>query len=226
MSAEAPQTDNFREWFRYQLARDSLNFRIIKVRKHENIYVSGDHAEALYYIDSGQIKLLMLSPEGKECILAVYTQGDTFGESCLTGKAPRQETATAMESTILRRIPCDLFLSHLTKHSLLDKFLKYLVARIAEQQQLIAHLLTLDGEHMLAWIILLLARKVGRSDPPNSRIEHKISHDELSEMVGTTRPRVTEFMRRFRDLGLIEITSERFLIVNEEKLAHYLAHVS
>jgi CRP/FNR family transcriptional regulator, cyclic AMP receptor protein len=226
MAGETPNPNDFKARFRYSLLRDTLNFRTTKVRKHQNIYVSGEPAEEVYFIESGQVKLLMLSPEGKECILAVYTEGDTFGESCLTGNAARQETATAMEHTILRRIPSDVLLSHLTRYALVEKFVKYLVARVAEQQQFIARLMTLDSQHTLAWIILLLARKLGRSDPPHSRIEHKITHEELSEMVGTTRPRVTEFMRRFRELGLIEITSERFLIVNEEKLSEYLALVA
>jgi biotin operon repressor len=57
------------------------------------------------------------------------------------------------------------------------------------------------------------------------RIEHKISHEELSEMVGTTRPRISKFMQRFRILGLIETSAERFLIIKEKKLADYLAQI-
>ena len=223
MSAEGPHTDDFKERLRFLLTCDILNIKPARVRKHEDIYVSGDPAEAVYFIESGQVKLLIISPEGRACVLAVYTPGDTFGESCLTGHSPRQETATAMEPTIVRRIPCDLFLSHLSKHSLLDKFVKYLVARVAEQQQLIAHLMTLDSEHMLAWIILSLARKVGRPHPPNSLIEHKITHDELSEMVGTTRPRITGFLKNFRLRGLVRLSPERHLIINEKKLADFLA---
>lgn len=226
MLVEASNTNDFKEPFRYSLLRDPLNFKITRIKKHQNIYVCGDRAEAIYFVDSGHVKLLMLSPEGKECILAIYARGDTFGESCLTGKASRQETATAMEHTILRRVPCNVLLSHLKAHSLVEQFMKYLITRLDEQQQLIAHLCTLDSQHMLAWIILLLGRKLGRSDPPRRRIEHKITHEDLSLMVGTTRPRITAFMKRFRNLGLIEVTAEQFLIIHEKKLSDYLARVT
>ncbi|HWH75973.1 MAG TPA: helix-turn-helix domain-containing protein, partial [Candidatus Binatus sp.] len=62
--------------------------------------------------------------------------------------------------------------------------------------------------------------------PHSIRIELKISHDELSEMVGTTRPRISLFMQRFRNLDLIETNSDHFLIIKEKKLADYLASIA
>lgn len=226
MSVEAFNPSDFKQRLRNSLRRDPLKFRIIKVKKHQNIYVCGDQAEAIYFVESGNVKLLMLSPEGKESIFAIHTHGDTFGESCLRGKSLRHETAIALDHTTVRRIPCNLFLTHLKEHSLVDEFMNYLISRMVEQQQLIAHLTTLDSEHILAWILLLLGRKLGRLDPPLTRLEHKFTHEELSSMVGTTRPRITTFMKRFRDLGLIAVTSDQFLIVHEKKLSNYLARVA
>jgi CRP-like cAMP-binding protein len=73
---------------------------------------------------------------------------------------------------------------------------------------------------------LQLARKLGKKDPRSIRIENKISHEELSEMVGTTRPRISMFMQRFRELGLIEISADHYLIIKEKKLAAYLARIA
>jgi CRP-like cAMP-binding protein len=168
------------------------------------------------------IKLLMISSEGKECLLAIHTAGDTFGELCLAGSSPRQETATAMEETILKRITCAQFLLHLTNNSLVEGFVKYLATRVSEQQHVIANLITVNSEHRLGETLLLLANKLGQPDPRSTRIEQKVTHEELSEMVGTTRPRITAFMLKFRDLGLIEISPEHFLIIKEKKLAEYL----
>ncbi|MDZ4345222.1 MAG: helix-turn-helix domain-containing protein [Candidatus Binatia bacterium] len=53
-----------------------------------------------------------------------------------------------------------------------------------------------------------------------------MSHEELSEMVGTTRPRISLFMERFKHLGLIERGAERFLIIKEKKLTDYLAQIA
>jgi CRP-like cAMP-binding protein len=67
---------------------------------------------------------------------------------------------------------------------------------------------------------------MGKKDPRSIRIELKISHEELSEMVGTTRPRISMFMQRFRNLGLIEMSTEHFLIIKENKLAAYLTQIA
>jgi len=218
-------TKDFRKRLDESLRHATLNFPTVHVGKHRNVYVCGDAAGSVYFIQSGQIKLLMLSPEGKECLLAIHTAGDTFGELCLTGSDPRQETATAMEETTLKRIPCAQFFLHMANNSLVEGFVQYLATRVGDQQQVIANLITVDSEHRLGETLLLLAHKLGQPDPRSTRIEQKITHEELAEMVGTTRPRITEFMRRFRSLGLIEISPEHFLIVKEAKLADYLARL-
>lgn len=86
--------------------------------------------------------------------------------------------------------------------------------------------MTVNSEQRLGKPLLQLAHKLGLQDPSSIRIEHKISHEELSEMVGTTRPRISEFMQRFRNLGLIETTVEHFLIIEEKKLTDYLAQTA
>lgn len=219
-------TSGFKESLHESLRRATLNFPTVHIGKHQHVYVCGDPAGSVYVIQSGMIKLLMLSSDGKECLLAIHTAGDTFGELCLASSSPRQETATAMEETILKRIPCAQFLLHLTNNSLVEGFVKYMATRVSEQQHVIAHLITVNSEHRLGETLLLLANKLGQPDPRSTRIEQKVTHEELSEMVGTTRPRITAFMLKFRDLGLIEISPEHFLIVKEKKLSDYLARLA
>lgn len=216
----------FKQRFQRLLERDATKFNSFHVGKHQPVYVCGDPADEVYFIERGQVKLLMLSPEGKECLVAINTAGDIFGELALTALLTRQETAVTMEHTILKQIPRKLFLLYLTNELLLGDFVQYLAARIAEQQQCIANLITVDSEHRLGETLLLLAGKLGQPNHRSTRIEHKITHEELSEMVGTTRPRITEFMIKFRNLGLIELSTERFLIVKEQALAEYLARAS
>ena len=226
MSKQTQQTDLFKQQLRQSLQRESLNSRTVKIARHANVYTCGDHDEMVFFIESGRIKLLMLSPEGKECLLAIHSAGDIFGELCLSGSGARLETATAMEQTILKKIPRSQFLARLNRDSLLEGYVRYLAVRIAEQQQVIADLVTVDSEQRLGKTLLQLARTLGKKDLESTRIELKISHDELSEMVGTTRPRISLFMQRFRNLGLIETNLDRFLVVKEKKLADYLAQIA
>lgn len=222
---QTPTTNGFKERLHESSQRATLNFPTVHVGKHQHVYVCGDPADAVYFIESGQVKLLMLSPEGKECLLAIQTAGDTFGELCLAESGPRRETAIAMEDTKLKRFPCFSFFQHLSQNSLVEGFVRYLAARVGDQQQVIANLITVDSEHRLGETLLFLAHKLGQPDPFSIRIEHKITHEELAEMVGTTRPRITAFMLEFRALGLIEITPEHFLVIKEEKLSDYLGRI-
>jgi CRP-like cAMP-binding protein len=224
MTEQSFTIGGFKDRLHQSLQRDVLHFPTVEVAKHQNVYVCGDPAASVYFIQAGQIKLLMPSADGKECLLAIHTHGDTFGELCLAQSSARQETATAMTETTLKRIPCAQFFLHLSRNSLVEDFVRYLANRIADQQRIIANLLTVDSERRLGETLLLLANKLGRPDLRSTCIEQKITHEELSEMVGTTRPRITTFMQKFRVLGLIEISPEHFLIVKEAKLSDYLEH--
>jgi CRP-like cAMP-binding protein len=226
MLQERPQAELFKQQMRESLRSETLNSRAVTIAKHDHVYTCGDCDEMVYFIESGEVKLIMLSSKGRECLLAIHTMGDIFGESRLCGLGPRRETATAMEETILKQIPCSRFFACLSRDSLFEGFVQYLSARIAEQQQVIADLVTADSEQRLGKTLLQLARKLGKQDPRSIRIELKISHEELSEMVGTTRPRISTFMRRFRNLRLIETNEDHFLFIKEKKLTDHLARIA
>jgi CRP-like cAMP-binding protein len=106
MIQQTPQIDRFKQQLRDSLQRETMNARAIKIAKHANVYTCGGQDEMVYFVESGQIKLLMLSSEGKECLLAIHSDGDIFGELCLSGLGSRLESATAMKATTLKQIPC------------------------------------------------------------------------------------------------------------------------
>lgn len=226
MIQDYPETSLFKEQMRESLQREVRDSRAIKIAKHASVYNFGEQDEMVYFIESGQVKLLILSPEGRECLLAIHSSGDVFGELCLSGIAGRLETATAMEETLLKKVPCAKFLERLAADSLLEGFIKYLSVRVADQQEVIANLVTVDSEQRLGKTLLQLARQLGKKVPRGTRIELRISHEELSNMIGTTRPRISVFMQRFRNLGLIELSEERYLIIDENKLTAYLASIA
>lgn len=222
MQQPIPQVDRFNQQLQTALRQATRQCPALNVAKGANLYCLGDQDSVVYFIDSGQIKLVMPTPAGHECLLAILTAGDICGEGCLAGLGERRETATAMTAAVVRALPCSQFLLLLNREGLLPGFIHYLAGRIADQQATIANLLTVDSEQRLGKTLLQLARKLGKHDPRSIRIEQRITHEELAAMVGTTRPRISTFMRRFRELGLIEFSAERFLIVKEMKLSAYL----
>jgi len=225
MIEEYPQVDAFKQKLRDSLRLETVNSTAIKMAANATVYSHGDKDEKVYFIESGQIKLLMLATEGRECILAIHAAGDVFGELCLSGLDARAETAVAMQETVLKQIPCDRFFARLKDESLFEGFVQYLAVRIADQQQIISNLVTVDSEQRLGKTLLRLARTMGKRDPHSIRIELKISHEELSRMVGATQSRVSIFMQRFHNLGLIETNPDEFLVIKEVKLADYVANL-
>ena len=223
---ETPQVEEFKVKLRATMRRETLRERSIKFANRKHVYVAGDSDEIIYFIETGQVKLVMTSAQGKECLLAIHSNGDIFGELCLSGIGSRSETATTMRATTLKQLPCAHFFACLGRDGLYEGFIRYMAVRVADQQQVIANLVTVDSEQRLGQTLLQLARTMGKKDPRSIRIELRITHAELSEMVGTTRPRISLFMQRFHNLGLIETNREHFFVIKENKLSDYLEHIA
>ena len=221
------QSDQFKQQLSYSLQQETPQAPTTTIAKNAHVYRCGELDQTVYFIESGQIKLLMRSPEERECLLAIHTTGDIFGESCLSGIGARLETAIAMEETVLKQIPRPKFFARLERDALfVVGFVQYLAVRLADQQQVIANLATVDSEQRLGKTLLRLAHTLGKQDTNGIRIELRITHEELSEMVGTTRPRISVFMQRLRNLGLIETNADHFLVIKENKLTAYLAQIA
>jgi CRP/FNR family cyclic AMP-dependent transcriptional regulator len=226
MPQHSLEPDRFKEDMGNVLLAETRNSSVLTIPKHDTVYAAGDEAGSVFFIQTGQVKLIMLSSEGKECMLAIHAARDIFGEMCLADAGTRQETATAMEDTRLKEIPAGRFLELLGKHALLEGFVRYMAVRVADQQQVIANLVTVDSEQRLGKTLLHLAAQLGKREPDSVLIELRISHEELATMVGTTRPRISMFMQRFRNLGLVDLSQEHYMIVKEKKLAAYLESIA
>jgi CRP-like cAMP-binding protein len=170
------------------------------------IFSQGDVAQHVLYIQSGSVKLSVLSRTGKEAVVAILGAGDFFGEGCLAGQARRMATARALDTTAALVVEKPQMLRMLHAHpALADRFLGHMLARnIRIEEDLIDQLFN-SSEKRLARALLLLAR-YGSEDAPLHL--PKLSQETLAEMVGTTRSRINFFMNKFRDLGFIEYNGE------------------
>ncbi len=206
-----------REFFRKR-----TECRQIHISKNEHIYSSGQREPMVYFIESGGVKLLLPSAEGKEYLLAIRCSGDIFGELCLSGQSTRLETAVAMRETTLRQMPHCSFIMGLKQQLLLEGLVQYLAVRLCEQQEITMAMATANSEQRLAKTLLYLSRCLGRKDSYGTHIEQRLSQYELSEMVGTTRTRIGVFLKKFRDLGLVRLSKQQCLVIEQKRLAEYL----
>jgi CRP/FNR family cyclic AMP-dependent transcriptional regulator len=214
-------SSRFAQRLRGLVEDDSGGATTIRIPRGGHVFNSGDRDDDVYMIETGQVKTVTFSRDGKQCLLSIYAPGDVFGELCQASSG-RLETATAMRPTILRRIQSGRFRAALADQDLLEAFLAYLALRVSEQQQIITNLVTMDSERRLAAVLLTLADKIGKRHSTGTRIEQRITQEELSDMVGTTRSRVGYFLKRFAEAGLVSRHPGAFLVVDESGLADYL----
>jgi CRP/FNR family cyclic AMP-dependent transcriptional regulator len=169
----------------------------------ESVFSQGDAADAVFYIESGKVKLTVVSKRGKEAVVAILPEGSFFGEGCLAGQLQRMSTANAVQRTTAIRVEKMVMLKLLRQEpKFADSFLGYLLARnIRMEADLVDHLFN-SSEKRLARLLLLLAN-FGQESKPIPLIA-KMSQETLAEMIGTTRSRVSFFLNRFRDLGFID----------------------
>jgi CRP/FNR family transcriptional regulator, cyclic AMP receptor protein len=167
------------------------------------IFAQGDPATSVMYVESGAVRLSVVSHAGKEAVIAVLEAGHFFGEGCLASQPLRMATATAMgRCTIISVEKPDMVRKLHARPPFAARFLTHMLTRnIRIEEDLIDQLFNFS-EKRLARTLLLLARY---GEPEAShRTLPRVSQETLGEMVGTTRSRVNFFMNRFRKLGFIE----------------------
>lgn len=176
--------------------------KIVAVPKKRTIFVQGDEADAVFYIQKGKVRLTVVSKTGKEATIGIVNERNFFGEGALAGQILRMGSAAAMTDCELLRIDKRAMMTALHReHAFSDMFVAYLLARNIRYEQDLVDQLFNSSEKRLARVLLLLAR-FGKEGVPETVVP-KISQETLAEMVGTTRSRVSYFMNRFRKLGFI-----------------------
>ena len=177
--------------------------KVKEFKEAEVIYSQGDAAKNVMYLQSGGVKLSVVSESGKEAVVAILGPGDFFGEGCLAGHSVRMGSAKAVSPVTALVIEKNEMLKVLhEQHDLSDRFINFMLARnIRIEEDLIDQLFN-SSEKRLARTLLLLAR-YGKEDQPHAVLP-RVSQETLAEMIGTTRSRVNFFMNKFRNLGFIE----------------------
>jgi CRP/FNR family cyclic AMP-dependent transcriptional regulator len=185
------------------LAKVGEGRSIGKYRKNQVLFSQGDAADSVFYIQKGKVKLTVVSEQGKEAVVAIQGPDEFCGEGCLTGQPRRVATATAMtECEIMKLEKKAIVLVLHNKPAFSEMFIALLLARTTRVEEDLVDQLFNSSEKRLARALLLLANfgKEGRPEP----IIAKVSQETLAEMIGTTRSRVSHFMNKFRQLGLID----------------------
>ena len=172
-------------------------------RNKQPIFSQGDAADAMFYVEAGNVKLTVLSKRGKKAVIAIFRQGDFFGEGCLGAPSLRMSTATAVHLATITRVEKATIVRILHDDPVFARLLiAHLLSRVVRIEEDFLDQLFNSSEKRLARTLLLLASFGTQSKPDPAVL--KVSQGTLAEMIGTTRSRVSFFMNRFRKMGLID----------------------
>jgi CRP-like cAMP-binding protein len=176
---------------------------IANYRKGQTIFSQGDDCTTVLYLQQGTVKLTIVSPAGKEAVIAILYPGDFFGEGCIAGQPRRVARAVAVQPASVLAINKKEMLRVIhEEHEFCDRFISHMLKRNVRIEEDLADQLFNSSEKRLARALLLAAR-YGKEEQVE-KIVGKVSQETWAEMIGTTRSRVSYFMNKFRKLGYIK----------------------
>jgi len=197
-----------------------LSKQVTNYGRGATIYSQGESGTSVLYIQAGTVRLSVVSPEGREAILATLHTGDFFGEGTLSGQPVRITTARAVSECTILAIERSAMLRMLhDEHDFSDRFISYMLTRNARIESDLIDQLFNSSEKRLARALLLLTQWSGG---PPELTALKVSQETLAKTIGSTRTRVNYFMNKFRKAGYVDYSGDGLKV--NSSLANVLLH--
>lgn len=201
------------------LARLAEKVEVREVRRREVVYLPGDPGEALFVVNGGRIKISKVTRDGKALTLSYCGPSEIFGETCLVDGGPREEMAEAMENSMVTEIQRVDFENLLASYATLGlRMTQLLASRRRDLENKIETLVFRDVTSKLAELLLELADKYGVEDSRGTLVAIKITHQELANLIGSTRETVSLTLSQFKRKKLISTEGRKVIISDSESL--------
>jgi CRP-like cAMP-binding protein len=189
------------------------------VKKKEFIYLPGDPSYQVYLLKSGRIKIARITEKGKEITLALLKPGDIFGELEALEETPRDTLAEALADADLCLIRREDFLRMLKARPDLSLRLTKLIGfRLRSIESRIEDLVFRDVPARLAHVLLEMAKEFGKQEGDGVRIGARLTHQDLANLIGSTRETVSATLGDFKRQGLLHLDGRSILITSPQKL--------
>ncbi|ADO76991.1 Crp/Fnr family transcriptional regulator [Halanaerobium praevalens] len=191
--------------------------------KDEVIFFENDSVKKLYFLVKGKVKLSMLSAAGKEKVLTILQEGDIFGELSLFDEDPHPLTAEVMSDARLLIIPWnEMERMIIERPSLAIKIIEALSKKTRLLTSQVRELVFQDAAGRLASLLSRLADDFGREIELGTVIDLVLTHQEIANLIGSSRVTVTKLINRFIDEGMIIIKKRKIIIKDFESLGERL----
>jgi CRP-like cAMP-binding protein len=207
-----------------ELSAESLSrlaelVELTEVRRRQVIYLPGDPGHSVYFVNGGRVKISKVTRDGKELTLAYRGPGEVFGEIVLVDGGPREEMAEAVDNALLTVIPRADFEQLVERErTVAFRLTKVLAQRRREVESKIEHLVFKDVNAKLAGLLLRLAGEYGVDDSRGTLVTLKITHQEMANLIGSTRETVSLTLSQFKRRGLIQADGRKVIVADREGL--------
>ncbi|MBL4689485.1 MAG: Crp/Fnr family transcriptional regulator [Nannocystaceae bacterium] len=192
---------------------------IREIPRRQVIYLPGDPGDRVFFINGGRVKCSKVTRDGKELTLAYRGAGQMFGELCVIDATPRNEMAEAMKNAIITEVPRDLFKELLlSDNKLCFAFACIIGERRRTIETKLEHLVFRDVQAKLAALLLELANEYGVEHEDGTQIGLKITHQEMANLIGSTRETISLTLAQFKKKGLLDLNGRSVVLKNQEAL--------
>ena len=194
-------------------------FQLKTYPKNHVIFLEEETGNYMYVVVAGKVKVTKSNAAGKETLLAIHQPGDFFGEMALLDGKTAPATVAAMEDCKIISISKADFHRHLMRNEkIVAQIIQVLCGRLRQVWSQIQTLSYDDADSRIRAGILQISRRHGIADARGILINLKITHQELAEMVGTSRETVTRTLSDLQRDGIIQIADRRIIIVDTHRL--------
>jgi CRP/FNR family cyclic AMP-dependent transcriptional regulator len=201
------------------LARLAERIQLREVRRREVVYLPGDPGNSMFIVNGGRIKISKVTRDGKALTLNYCGPSEVFGETCLIEGGPREEMAEAMENSMITELERQDVERLLQAHAHFGfQLTRILAGRRRELENKLETLVFRDVTSKLAELLLSLAEEYGVEDSRGTMVALKITHQELANLIGSTRETVSLTLSQFKRKKLICTDGRKVIISDAESL--------
>lgn len=202
-----------------ELSKLLVGAELRQYRARQVVYLPGDRASGVYFLGAGRVKVSKVTRDGKELTLAYRNAGDFFGETCLLDGGPREEMVEAMEPTTaveLEKGPFDQLLR--SNVAATYPLALVLISRRRDLETKVEQLIFKDVVSKLAELLLRLGSEHGIESKKGLSLDLKITHQEMANLIGSTRETVSLTLSQFKRKALIATEGRRVILADREGL--------
>lgn len=193
--------------------------QLLEVRRRQVVYLPGDPGGSIYFVNGGRVKISKVTRDGKELTLAYRGPGDVFGELALIDGGPREEMAEAVDNALIAEMDRGEFERLIQNHGMIGyRLTKIFAQRRREIENKIENLVFKDVNAKLAQLLLRLGGEYGVDDARGTLVALKITHQEMANLIGSTRETVSLTLSQFKRKGLIHTDGRKVILADPDGL--------